>query len=174
MNCTFIVARYKPKGNIDSEFAFKENVERGTFDAATYNCSAVVDCSSVAAAAETQVRDSRVNNQQDSEISHQSRNVPYQNETSQIKEPQRYNLNGKSSQQLNNAMDYRDPHGYVTAPGYNSRQLGARYQVGRRNQYDRDQSPQRYIPNGVSEGAGRPRSLAYRAKIPHMPGIKVL
>ncbi|KAJ7374904.1 hypothetical protein OS493_005262 [Desmophyllum pertusum] len=72
MNCTFIVARYKPKGNIDSEFAFKENVERGTFDAATYNCSAVVDCSSVAAA-ETQVRDSRVNNQQDSEISHQSR-----------------------------------------------------------------------------------------------------
>ena len=42
MNCTFIVARYKPKGNIDSEAAFKENVARGTFNPVAYNCSAVV------------------------------------------------------------------------------------------------------------------------------------
>ena len=34
--------RYKPKGNIDSEADFKENVERGTFDPTACNCSAVI------------------------------------------------------------------------------------------------------------------------------------
>ena len=41
MNCSFIVARYRPKGNVDEEAAFKENVEKGTFDPVAYNCSAV-------------------------------------------------------------------------------------------------------------------------------------
>ena len=41
MNCTFIVARYFPKGNVDTIMAFMENVENGTFDPIAYNCSAL-------------------------------------------------------------------------------------------------------------------------------------
>ncbi|XP_068677794.1 uncharacterized protein [Montipora capricornis] len=41
MNCTFIVARYSPKGNVDTEIQFRDNVERGTFDPVVFNCSAI-------------------------------------------------------------------------------------------------------------------------------------
>ncbi|XP_067054006.1 Golgi-associated plant pathogenesis-related protein 1-like [Acropora muricata] len=41
MNCTFIVARYFPKGNVDTIMAFMENVENGTFDPIAYNCRAL-------------------------------------------------------------------------------------------------------------------------------------
>ena len=156
MNCSFIVARYKPKGNIDDEANFKENVERGTFDPVAYNCSAVI-CKPEEVE-QSQGLDKTENKQ------HSQNEIPSNNE------PQRYiNLSYKTSQRLGNAQGSRDPHGYMKTPERYSKQLSpssAEYNAG--------ENQQQYVFNGLHQDEGRPRSLVYRAKIPRVSPIKVL
>lgn len=168
MNCTFIVARYKPKGNIDSEAAFKENVDRGTFDPMAYNCSAV-NCSSVAEE-ENQVQDSTGKKLQENRMPDESRNVKFQNGILDSKEPQRYSsFNYKTSQ--SNVLGYQGSHDYVQIQEYDTKHLGTPGNKGYGdNQYNSEERRQRYILNRT----GRPRSTIYRAKIPHSKHIKVL
>lgn len=156
MNCSFIVARYKPKGNIDDEANFKENVEKGTFDPVAYNCSAVI-CKPEEIE-QSQGLDSTENKQ------HNQNEIPSNNE------PQRYiNLSSKTSQRLGNAHVSRDSYGYMKTPERYSKQLSpssAEHNTG--------ESQQQYISNGLNQDEGRPRSLTYRAKIPRVSPIKVL
>lgn len=174
MNCTFIVARYKPEGNINSEAKFKENVENGTFDPMAYNCSAV-NCSSIAEA-RSQAQDSIGNRLRGNRIPDKSRKIEYQNAIPEnIKEPQKYtNLNYKSSQRSSNVLGYQGSHGYIKIPQYNSKQLGMSNEGYRVSQYNREESRQRYISNRVNQDEGRPRSVVYRAKKPRIQRIKVL
>lgn len=173
MNCSFIVARYKPKGNIDSEEAFKENVERGTFDPIAYNCTAV-NCPSKEEE-ESQGRDSLENKLQDNLIPDKSRNADYHNEILENNEPQRYiSLSYKTSQRFSNALGYRGSHGYMKNPESSSKQLGTRNVDYNVNQYNTEETRQRYISNGINQAEGRPRSLVYRAKIPRVSAIKIL
>ncbi|XP_078365287.1 uncharacterized protein LOC144649629 [Oculina patagonica] len=173
MNCTFIVARYKPKGNINSEALFKENVERGTFDPMAYNCSAV-DCTAIAEE-KSQAQDSVGNQLQDNRIPDKSRNVGYQNVIPKNKEPQRYNnFNYRSSPRFGNVLGYQGSHGYIKIPEYNSKQLGTSNEGNRVSQYNREEGRQRYISTRLNQDKGRPRSIVYRAKTPPIRGIKVL
>ena len=163
MNCSFIVTRYKPKGNIDSEATFKENVEEGTFDPIANNCSAV-SCQSEEEAGNQQGLDKLQNNL----VPVKSMNADDQNEILNNKVPQRYiNLNYKTSQGLGNSLSSRDhSNGNIKTPENYSKQLGTsniNYNV---NQY--------IVSNDVNQDEGRPRSLVYRAKIPRVSPIKVL
>lgn len=167
MNCSFIVARYKPKGNYDSEANFKENVEEGTFDPIANNCSAV-SCESEEEAGNQQGLDSPVNKLQNNLIPVKSMNADYQNEILNNREPQRYiNLNYKTSQGLDKSLDSQDhSKGYIKNPENYSKQLGTSNINYNNNQY--------IVSNGVNQDEGRPRSLVYRAKISRVSPIKVL
>ena len=177
MNCSFIVARYKPKGNIDSEANFKENVENGTFDPIAYNCSAVT-CQSEEEEEkeeENQGLDSSENKLHNNLIPVKSRNVDYQNEILSNNEPQRHiNLSYKTSRRLANVIGSRDSRGYmkITPESY-SKQVSSSNVEYNVKQYTR-QSKQQYISNGINQDEGRPRSIVYRAKIPRVSPIKVL
>ena len=169
MNCSFIVARYKPKGNIDSEANFKENVERGTFDPVAYNCSAVI-CQSEGEEIEeeeeeeagSQGRDSSKNKLHNYLIPVKSRNAD-KNEILSNNEPQR----------LGNVLGSRDSHSYMKTPESYSKQLSPSNVEYNVKQYT-DKSQKQYASNGVNQDEGRPRSLVYRAKIPRVSPIKVL
>lgn len=167
MNCSFIVARYKPKGNIDSESNFKENVEKGTFDPIANNCSAV-SCQSEEEAGNQQGLDSPVNKLQNNLVPVKSMNADHQNEILNNRVPQKYtNLNYKTSQGLGNSLGSRDhSNGYIKTPENYSKQLGASDTNHNVNQY--------IISNGVNIDEGRPRSLVYRGEIPRVSPIKVL
>ena len=161
MNCSFIVARYKPKGNIDSETNFKENVERGTFDPVAYNCSAVI-CQSEEEE-QSQGLDSPDNKPHHNLIPVISRNADYQNEVPSNSKPQR----------LGNALGSRDSHGYMNTLERYSKQLSPSIVEHNFKQHT-GESQQQYVSNGLKQDEGRPRSLVYRAKIPRVWPIKVL
>ena len=164
MNCSFIVARYKPKGNIDSEENFKENVERGTFDPVAYNCSAVT-CQS-----EEEEKQEEQSQGQDSPENklHNQNEIPNNNE-----HHSHINLSYKTSQGLGNALGSRDSYGYIKTPERYSKQLSPSNVEHNFKQYA-GKSQQQYVPNGLNQDEGRPRSLVYRAKIPRVSRIKVL
>ena len=183
MNCSFIVARYKPKGNIDSDDNFKENVERGTFDPIAYNCSAVT-CQTEeeekqgeeegVEEAGSQGQDSPLNKLQNNLIPVKSRNVDNQNEILNKNEPQRYiNLSFKTSQRLGSSLGSQGSHGHSKSPENYSKQLGpsnVKYNV----KLYTGESQRQYVSNDVNQDEGRPRSLDYRAEIPRVSTIKVL
>ena len=156
MNCTFIVARYRPKGNIDSETAFKDNVEQGTFDSAVYNCSNV-NCPN-------KVVDYSQNNQ-----------VPGSNQ-------QHYGLSDKfSASPLHRYRDLyykkakdlggglRDQvlNGYPKMTRIKSNSLLSRYQVYKLK--NEDESLPQFYSNDFSENDLKAMEKFYRGKIPHSP-----
>lgn len=167
MNCSFIVARYKPKGNIDSESNFKENVEKGTFDPIANNCSAV-SCQSEEEAGNQQGLDSPVNKLQNNLVPFKSMNADYQNEILNNRVPQRYtNLNYKTSQGVANSPGSRDhSNGNIKTPENYPKQLGTSNSNYNVHQY--------IVSNGANQDEGRPRSLVYRGEIPRVSPIKVL
>ena len=167
MNCTFIVARYKPKGNIETAAAFKENVEKGTFDPIAYNCSAV-DCKE-RASEEREVKDAPGSNQQYNRISHNTNGILTNKEPNSYSNVQRYRdmYHEIPSGLRGNVLNYRGTNGYVKLRGYYSNPLISRYRVYQGSQ--RVGIASQFIPNGLREDEARPRSLEYRAKIPHSP-----
>lgn len=171
MNCTFIVARYKPtRGTtLTDEAAFKENVERGTFDPIAYNCSAV-DCQSLAEA-QRQAAASQQDYQRSKNVPDQSQSIQYQNEDQN--EPQRLNtFNKESFRGLSNSASYQSSHDYITVPPYNAKQLQASQRGYEVNQYTRKQSMQQYLSRVINKD--RPRSLINRADTPQNLIIKAL
>lgn len=161
LNCTFIVARYEPKGNIDTEAAFKENVEKGTFDPLAYNCSAVF-----CPPEESQAKYSAGNNQQDNRLPDRLKNNAHgmlQNTQPGYSNMQRYReMYYKNSKGLGSVL--RNRGGVNLLSKYSNPRIPS-YQ-GFRLTYRGGNLPQ-FISNGWSEEEARPRSLDYRDEIPH-------
>ena len=156
MNCTFIVARYRPKGNIDSETAFKDNVEQGTFDPAVYNCSNV-NCPN-------KVTDYSQNNQ-----------VPGSNQQHyglsdkfSASPLHRYrNLYYKNAKDLGGGLRHQVLNGYPKMTGIKSNSLLSRYQVYKMK--NEDESLPQFFSNDLSENDLKAMEKFYRGKIPHNP-----
>ena len=175
MNCTFIVARYKPKGNIDNEALFRDNVDKGTFDPIMYNCSSV-NCRGVAGE-EIQEKQAPGSSQQHIGLSDKSSDKEGDNLANKgphsYSNMQRYrDLYYKSAKGLNAGFRNRGVNGYVNLPGLNANPLVSRYQGYRSNSlYNRGQRLPEFFSNDMTEDEVRPRFLEYRTKIPHNPII---
>lgn len=174
MNCSFIVARYRPKGNVDEKAAFKENVEKGTFDPVAYNCSAVN--SGTIPRGESQVKDAGPGNQlQENGIQDKSVNNA------------EFSLGNRVSSRYSNMQRYRDMYfknsrglrgnllgareanaGYVRVPGYGSNPTVSRVRSQHYQANNGDNLPQ-FMTESMNEYETRPRS--FRAKVPHRPNV---
>ena len=174
MNCSFIVARYRPKGNVDEEAAFKENVEKGTFDPVAYNCSAVNP--GTIPREESQVKDAGPENQlQENRIQDKSvNNAEFSlgnRVSSRYSNMQRYrDMYFKNSRGLRgNLLGVREANaGYVRVPGYGSNPTVSRVRSQHYQANNGDNLPQ-FMTESMNEYETRPRS--FRAKVPHRPNI---
>lgn len=183
MNCTFIVARYKPEGNIEA--AFKENVEKGTFDPVVYNCSGVSP--GVIAGDKNQYTDGTSGKKQQPKrllenTLHDSGNilenkVPYSSSNMQTYKQMHY---GSSKGLNDNVLGFRGTNSDVNFRRYNSRPFFSRYYSKPRPLDPRYQDNQinnkdfyssRFFSNGLNEYKTSSRSLISKAKIYHTPLI---
>lgn len=106
MNCTFIVARYFPKGNVDTIMAFMENVENGTFDPIAYNCSAL---KSGASGANGNADAVQAHIQQDNKMTKKPLGYPGNRAE--------YKLPYKNTDHLGNREEYKLPYEDIDFPG---------------------------------------------------------
>ena len=172
MNCSFIVTRYRPKGNVDSEAAFKENVETGTFDPVSYNCSALNSGIKVARE-ESRVKDTTPGNQQqDNRIQEKYFNNAESSlgnkASSRYSNMQKYrDMYFKNSRGLNggNLLGVREVNtGRVR--GYNSKPMVSRLR-SEGYQADNGGNLPQFATERMNEYVTRPRS--FRAHVPHRP-----